>query len=167
MQLSDFNHLSEAQAKEFLKHCVHISSWAQALTEQRPFPSKHTLLNTAQIQTDTWAWSDIKAALDTHPRIGEQQAKKALSTQEQAFSEKEQALVYQDAHTQDALYEANLEYEQKFGFIFLIKAMGLTSMDIYEALQQRLQNDLDTEKQIVRQQLAGIALHRLEQGIEA
>lgn len=167
MQLSEFNHLSEPQAQEFLKHCVHISSWVRTLAEQRPYGSKHTLLNTAQAQTETWTWADIKAALDTHPRIGEQKAQKELSAQEQAFSEKEQALVYQDVATTDALYEANFNYEKKFGFIFLIKAVGLTSMDIFEALQQRLQNDLDTEKQVVHEQLAGIALHRLEQGIES
>ncbi|WP_111894958.1 2-oxo-4-hydroxy-4-carboxy-5-ureidoimidazoline decarboxylase [Acinetobacter sp. MB5] len=167
MQLSEFNQLSETQAQEFLKHCVHISSWIRDLSEQRPYPSKHTLINTAEMQTETWTWEEIKAALDTHPRIGEQKAKKDLSAQEQAFSEKEQALVYQDVETADALYEANLAYEQKFGFIFLIKAVGLTHMDVFEALQQRLQNDLETEKQVVHQQLAGIALHRLEQGIEA
>ncbi|WP_151709623.1 2-oxo-4-hydroxy-4-carboxy-5-ureidoimidazoline decarboxylase [Acinetobacter brisouii] len=167
MQLSEFNQLSETQAQEFLKHCVHISSWIRDLAEQRPYPSKHTLINAAQKQTETWTWQDIKAALYTHPRIGEQKAKKDLSAQEQAFSEKEQALVYQDVATTDALYDANLAYEQKFGFIFLIKAVGLTSMDILNALQQRLENDEDTEKQVVHQQLAGIALHRLEQGIEA
>ncbi|MHA3055408.1 2-oxo-4-hydroxy-4-carboxy-5-ureidoimidazoline decarboxylase [Acinetobacter sp. ANC 4633] len=167
MQLSEFNQLSETQAQEFLKHCVHISSWVRTLSEQRPYPSKHTLINTAEMQTETWTWSDIQAALDAHPRIGEQQAKQALSAQEQAFSQKEQALIYQDVSTTDALYEANLTYEQKFGFIFLIKAVGLTHMDIFEALQQRLQNDLDTEKQVVHEQLAGIALHRLELGIES
>lgn len=49
---------------------------------------------------------------------------------------------------------------------FLIKAAGLSSDDMLNALQQRLNHDLETEKNIVHQQLAAIALLRLSQGIE-
>lgn len=51
-----------------------------------------------------------------------------------------------------------MAYEEKFGFIFLIKAAGLSSDQMLSALNQRLSHDIDTEKQIVHEQLAAIAL---------
>ncbi|MFX8461085.1 2-oxo-4-hydroxy-4-carboxy-5-ureidoimidazoline decarboxylase, partial [Acinetobacter baumannii] len=58
-------------------------------------------------------------------------------------------------------------YEQKFGFIFLIKAAGLSSDEILKKLYQRLQNNLAIEKVIVHEQLAAIALLRLSQEVQA
>ncbi len=94
-------------------------------------------------------------------------AKVELTEQEANFSDREQSGVKQDEYTQRALFEGNVAYEQKFGFIFLIKAAGLSSEQILCALQQRLQHDLETEKKIVHEQLAAIALLRLSQGIQA
>ncbi len=59
----------------------------------------------------------------SHPsKIGERQAKKQLNAKEQNFSAQEQAGISLDEQTQQALLQGNIEYEQKFGFIFLIKA---------------------------------------------
>ena len=53
------------------------------------------------------------------------------------------------------------------GFIFLIKAAGLSSNEILKKLNQRLQNNLAIEKVIVHEQLAAIALLRLSQEVHA
>ena len=66
-----------------------------------------------------------------------------------------------------ALLKANLAYEKKFDFIFLIRAAGRSSEEILTALEYRLVNDLDTEKRIVHQQLLEIALLRLAQEIDS
>lgn len=67
----------------------------------------------------------------SHPsKIGERQAKKQLNAKEQNFSAQEQAGISLDEQTQQALLQGNIEYEQKFGFIFLIKAAGLSSDEI-------------------------------------
>ena len=66
----------------------------------------------------------------SHPsKIGERQAKTA-QCKEQNFSAQEQAGISLDEQTQQALLQGNIEYEQKFGFIFLIKAAGLSSDEI-------------------------------------
>lgn len=56
--------------------------------------------------------------------------KKQLNAKEQNFSAQEQAGISLDEQTQQALLQGNIEYEQKFGFIFLIKAAGLSSDEI-------------------------------------
>ena len=82
------------------------------------------------------------------------------------FSDREQATLNADQETLDAIYQGNLAYEKKYGFIFLIKASGLNSQQILTALNYRLKNDPDIEKRIVHQQLLEIALLRLKQEVE-
>ena len=93
--------------------------------------------------------------------------KSNLNEKEQHFSNQEQAGISLDEQTQQALLQGNLDYEQKFGFIFLIKAAGLSSDEILKKLHERLKHDLAIEKIIVHEQLAAIALLRLSQEIQA
>lgn len=166
MQLKEFNKLSETDVLNFLRNCVHIKSWGTAIADQRPFDSINELYEFAQQQTKFWTWDEIKTALDTHPRIGEKNAKKELSAQEAEFSDKEQSALSTDQEIIDEIYKGNVSYEKRFGYIFLIKASGLNSGDILTALRYRLVNDPDTEKRIVHQQLLEIALLRLKQEVQ-
>ncbi|MCU4358174.1 2-oxo-4-hydroxy-4-carboxy-5-ureidoimidazoline decarboxylase [Acinetobacter ursingii] len=167
MRFSEFNYAATHQITPLLSACVHIPSWIDGLSQQRPYASTQALLDAATQQSQNWTWTEIETALATHPRIGEKKAKAELTEREAQFSDREQSGVKQDAQTQQALFEGNVAYEQKFGFIFLIKAAGLSSEQILSSLQQRLQHDLETEKKIVHEQLAAIALLRLSQGIQA
>ncbi|MCU4530715.1 2-oxo-4-hydroxy-4-carboxy-5-ureidoimidazoline decarboxylase [Acinetobacter sp. P1(2023)] len=167
MFLIEFNQAPPEQLKTLLNNCVHISAWAEKIISERPYSSKAAFLEYAEQLSRLWSWQEIQTALTTHPKIGERQAKKQLNAKEQHFSSKEQAGISLDEQTQQALLQGNLDYEQKFGFIFLIKAAGLSSDEILIKLHKRLQNDLAIEKKIVHEQLAAIALLRLSQEIQA
>lgn len=167
MQLFEFNQASAEDAMIFLKHCVQIPSWSSELVAKRPYASLEEILSAAQQQTATWSWDEIKTALDNHPRIGEKQAQAELSEIEKDFSHHEQSGIAADDDTRLALLKGNLAYEKKYGFIFLIKAAGLSSEDVLHALTSRLLNDPEIEKCIVHQQLAEIALSRLAQELHA
>lgn len=167
MQLTEFNQASTQDAIRFLKHCVHIPSWSTEIVAKRPYASIEGLIQAARLQAATWTWEDIKTALDTHPRIGEKKAQTELSAIEKHFSDREQSAITVDEDTQFALFEANLAYEKKYGYIFLIKAFGLNSEDVLQALKYRLLNDVETEKRIVHHQLAEIALLRLSQELKS
>ncbi len=135
MRFSEFNAAPIDDAKTVLHACVHIPSWTQTLSQQRPYSSRDELLSTAANQAERRTWQDIEAAA-THPRIGEKKAKQALTEREAAFSDAEQSGVKQDETTQRALFEGNMAYEEKFGFIFLIKAAGLSSDQMLSALNR-------------------------------
>ena len=167
MFLAEFNQAPPEQLKTLLKNCVHIPAWAEKIISGRPYSSKVSLLEHAENLSQMWSWQDIKTALATHPKIGERQAEKQLNAREQHFSNQEQAGISLDEQTQQALLQGNLDYEQKFGFIFLIKAAGLSSEEILKKLHERLQHDLAIEKIIVHEQLAAIALLRLSQELQA
>lgn len=167
MLLSEFNRAKNNVIQVLLLNCVHIERWATTIPEQRPFATKIALLNYAKKQALSWSWDEILSALNTHPRIGEKKAQAKLSEKEKAFSDREQSFLAPNQNTLDALFKGNVAYEKKFGFIFLIKASGLNSEQILTALNDRLVNDIETEKQIVHQQLLEIALLRLEQEVQA
>ncbi|MDD9315146.1 2-oxo-4-hydroxy-4-carboxy-5-ureidoimidazoline decarboxylase [Acinetobacter lactucae] len=167
MFLAEFNQAPPEQLKTLLNNCVHIPAWAEKIISERPYSSKAAFLEYGEQLSRKWSWQEIQAALATHPKIGERQAKRQLNAKEQHFSNQEQAGISLDEQTQQALLQGNLNYEQKFGFIFLIKAAGLSSDEILIKLHKRLQNDLAIEKTIVHEQLAAIALLRLSQEIQA
>ena len=167
MQLFEFNQASTEDAMIFLKHCVQIPSWSSELVAKRPYASIEEVLSAAKQQAATWSWDEIKAALDNHPRIGEKKAQAELSKIEKDFSHHEQSGIAADDDTRLALLKGNLVYEKKYGFIFLIKAAGLSSEAVLHALNYRLLNDPEIEKRIVHHQLAEIALSRLAQELHA
>ena len=167
MQLVEFNQASTDDAIRFLKHCVQIPSWSNLIAAKRPYNSVEDVLSTAKQQSTTWTWEEIKTALDNHPRIGEKKAQAALSETEKNFSNREQSAITTDEETQQALLKGNIAYEKKYGYIFLIKAAGLNSQDVLQALEYRLANDPEIEQRIVHTQLAEIALLRLSQELHA
>lgn len=167
MQLIEFNQASPKDAISFLKHCVQIPSWSKAIATKRPYTSIEAVMQSAKQQAETWTWEEIKAALDNHPRIGEKKAQAELSEIEKSFSNREQTSIKPNEETQLALLKGNIAYEKKYGYIFLIKAFGLNSEEVLQALEYRLANDPDMEKRIVHNQLAEIALLRLSQELHA
>lgn len=118
MHLAEFNQASETDVKTFLKHCVQIESWVNELSAQRPYVSIEALLSQAKQQASTWQWSEIKHALDNHPRIGEKKAQVDLSAQEQGFSDREQASIRSNEETQEALWAGNIAYEKNMATFF-------------------------------------------------
>lgn len=151
MQLEIFNQLDSSQARLVLEACVHIPTWVSELIQKRPYSSKEQLYQAAGEQACTWQWSEISEALSKHPRIGEKKAAAVLSGKEQQFSQREQAQIETNAVLQLALYQGNLDYELKFGHIFLIRAAGRSGQQILSELQRRLVNTVEQEQTEAKQ----------------
>lgn len=167
MNIAEFNQLPLQQATEILRNCVQISSWGENIVEHRPFIDSENLYNYAKQQTDTWTWQQISEALGNHPRIGEKKAIQSLNEREQQFSKNEQSNVNLTNAVQDALCRGNIDYEHKFGFIFLIRALGRSTEEILAELNRRLNNTPEQEQLEVKDQLSQIALLRLKQEVTA
>ncbi len=65
------------------------------------------------------------------------------------------------------LAAGNLAYEQRFGYIYLICASGLTGEQMLAALRERLTHDDEQERQVVMHELRKIALLRLSKAVVA
>jgi OHCU decarboxylase len=161
--LAQLNALQPEQAEvEFLK-CCGSRNWARSLTDARPFTDADTLFREA----DSVWWSlhdeDWLEAFRAHPKIGEQKAAAAQSKQAQSWSAQEQSGVQNAvAETKAALAAGNQEYEERFGFIFIVCATGKSSAEMLTILNARLQNDPGTELRVAADEQRKITRLRLE-----
>jgi OHCU decarboxylase len=149
-------------SKEFLK-CCGSSRWAQQMVKSRPYLSLEALTTAVR---DVW-WSleptDWLEAFRSHPKIGEKKAAEPVSTQSQEWSGREQAGV-QAAHqeTLDSLAKLNRDYEEKFGFIFIVCATGKSADEMLGILRERLGNDVTAEVRNAAAEQAKITELRLK-----
>ena len=154
--LDEFNALPAAEARSRLLAVCATPRWGQSVAAARPYSSTGELLDTGGAAFADLTWDEIAEALAAHPRIGE---RPAGASQEAAWSRREQAGV---AGAEDALAEANRAYEDRFGHVFLIFASGKSAPEILAAARERLGHDEETEREVVRAELAKIVRLRLE-----
>ena len=157
------NELSASEATaEFLK-CCGATRWAQTMSEARPFADADELFTKAG---DAW-WSLTQAdwleAFRAHPKIGEKKAAATQSEQARAWSAQEQSGVA-SASTKaiNELAERNREYEDRFGFIFIVCASGKSSEEMLSILNSRMDNDRKTELRTAAEEQHKITRLRLE-----
>src|SRR2546429_7399974 len=162
-ELEALNSLSPEQAnREFLK-CWGSGTWARAMSGVRPFATVAELLVTADDVWSSLSNEDWLEAFHAHPKIGERKASTAQSEQAQKWSAQEQAGTHEaTAETKAALAEGNRKYIERFGFIFIICASGKSAEEMLASLNNRLQNDAQTELKIAAEEQRKITRLRLE-----
>jgi OHCU decarboxylase len=149
-------------AADFLK-CCGSTRWARALAEGRPFETLDDVL----AEADRVWWSlneaDWLEAFRAHPKIGEKKAAVTQSVEAQKWSAQEQSGVAQaSAETIDELAERNREYEDRFGFIFIVCASGKSSEEMLGIINERIRNDAETELRTAATEQSKITRLRLE-----
>ncbi|GAA1135754.1 2-oxo-4-hydroxy-4-carboxy-5-ureidoimidazoline decarboxylase [Nesterenkonia lutea] len=162
MKLSEFNDAAPEELTELLAACAPIPSWRSAILARRPYASVDELTETAAEMARGWTDLEVDGALEHHPRIGE----KAQGTSREAeASRREQGSLGADEAAQAEWISANEAYEQRFDRIFLIRAAGRSDREMRSQLELRLQNSPEEEAAVRREQLAEIAVRRLEQAV--
>lgn len=153
---------------EFLK-CCGSTNWSNQMIEARPFAAIEALLQTA----DRIWWSlestDWLEAFRSHPKIGANKAPPPVATDNginiatQKWSAQEQSGVTAASdETIQALAQLNQQYEETFGFIFIICATGKSSEEMLLNLSDRMGNPLEKELHIAAAEQAKITKLRLE-----
>jgi OHCU decarboxylase len=133
------------------------------LTEARPFTTADELAEKAERIWWSLSEADWLEAFRAHPKIGEQKSVAVQSEQAQTWSTQEQSgIADAAAGTKAALANRNREYEQRFGFIFIVCATGKTSEQMLAILTERLQNDTETELRIAAEEQRKITRLRIE-----
>jgi len=157
------NELSALAAEaEFLK-CCGSTKWASAMVGARPFPHAPALFDKADALFGLLSDEDWLEAFRAHPKIGEKKAATAQSDTARKWSAQEQAKTAQaGADVMTGLAEGNREYEQRFGFIFIVCATGKTAEEILADLNQRLRNSPETELRNAAEEQRKITRLRLE-----
>lgn len=146
MMISEFNQLSQQQAKEALLGCCTSEKWASQLADKRPFADMNALLKQSDDIWQKMEEADLLQAFDGHPQIGDVSTlkEKYRHTHASAANEQSGANDADDA-TLQALADGNKTYLDKFGFIFIVFATGKTAKQMLALLEERLPNDRQTE----------------------
>jgi len=157
-----FNARAAEEATRQLLTCLAVPRWAQEVVDGRPYADLAALMAKAEAAAAELTAEELTAALARHPRIGE----RAGADHDAAFSAREQAGVDPDDEIGARIAAGNVEYERRFGRVFLIRAAGRSGPEILAELQRRLGNDEPTEQAETVTQLREIAVLRLGELVE-
>ena len=146
MDLSWLNGLGPAEASDEFVKCCGSLEWARRMTGSRPFKSLEQLQTRASEIWWTLDRDDWLEAFRSHPKIGGSKAEEKVSDQSRAWSGEEQSGVKSGSEqVLSELATLNRQYEDKFGFIFIVCATGKSSDEMLAILKSRLANDAETE----------------------
>jgi len=159
-ELARFNNLPAVAAREALLDCCSSPAWAERMLSGRPYSSARDAVRQSSAIVARLSEADLEAALAGHPRIGERPGGDG-SARSAAWSQREQSGVSGDEQTARELAESNVEYERRFGHIYLVSAAGRTGPQLLALLRARLRNSQATEWQVVRTELQKIIEIRL------
>jgi OHCU decarboxylase len=166
--LEHLNELSREELTAELLKCCGSTRWAREVSLERPFSNRQELIDTAERVWWSVGREDWLEAFRSHPKIGEKKAARETGDRARRWSEEEQTGANAAASdVLDALAAANREYEQRFGFIFIVCATGKSAGQMLALLQERFGNDPETEIRVAAGEQLRITQLRLEKLLES
>jgi 2-oxo-4-hydroxy-4-carboxy-5-ureidoimidazoline decarboxylase len=153
--LGSFNTAPARDAERAVLACCASTAFARAIAGGRPYPDPAALLAAIDAAFEALNWDDIVESMSEHPRIGDRAASGGMSAAEQSGAAAASDEVRQ------GLADGNLDYEQRFGHIFLICASGLSGQEMLTRLRVRLGNDQEAERSVVHAELRKITRLRM------
>jgi 2-oxo-4-hydroxy-4-carboxy-5-ureidoimidazoline decarboxylase len=163
--LADWNGMGLDDAAEVILPCNGSAVWATLVAYNRPFDSPAALFDASDKIWRSLPEEDWQEAFNSHPRLGEQKAK-AATEKSLSWSAGEQSMADPDDAVREALAQGNREYEEKFGWIFLLCATGRSAAEMLAILQQRMKNDGATELSEAAEQQRLITQLRLRKWLQ-
>ncbi len=178
--LERLNSLPANEAGSEFGKCCGSTKWARRMAAECPFANSSQLTTIA----DRIWWSlepeDWLEAFASHPKIGENKAARTTAAEApnhparavragtpENWATQEQSGARNAAdETVRSLAELNREYEEKFGYIYIVCATGKSSEEMLAILQERLPNDAETELRIAAREQSRITKLRLGKLIE-
>ncbi len=156
MTLNQLNQSDFETARMALLDCCGSTAWAAAMANRRPFQDVTNLHTTAKEVWHTLGESDWLEAFAAHPKIGEKK------TSAKWFPSEQSGMNDASERTTNSIHRLNAEYEQRFGWIFIVCATGKSAEEMHHALKTRLGNDPSTELVIAAGEQSKIMQLRLE-----
>lgn len=149
IRLRYLNSLFDQAARGFFSTACKSTRWVQGMLAGRPFPSIDAVHDHARSCFDTLDEEDWLEAFAGHPRIGEQGD--AIANREQAGAA---------GHEQE-LAQFNTEYEERFGFTYIVYATGKTGDELLDLARGRLGNSRAEELSVAAGEQREITTTRL------
>lgn len=149
-----------------LHRCLASDKWIDGMMHRVPFGTSAQLYQAAFETFAALNEADWLQAFAHHPKIGARVASPASTpagAAGTAWSAQEQSgMGAAGQPLRDKMVALNEQYEQKFGFIYLVNATGKSAEELLQKLEQRLPNAREVELPIAANELKQIMRIRLE-----
>lgn len=163
MTLKEINSIQSEKLYEALETCCGAKHWVKQMVSKVPYNSKKELFDWADRIWENADKSDWLEAFTRHPKIGDIDSleEKFANTKKWAASE-QSGVRLAEREILKALAEANVTYEAKFGYIFIVCATGKSATEMLDLLNERLSNSKEEEILIAMKEQQKITKIRLE-----
>ncbi len=153
--LEAFNALPKQKAVHALYECCYSVILAGYLAGRRPYADHDALFRLADSLLFGLTEPSVDRILEAYPHVG----RRPRSARSQA----EQCSVWdEDPELMNGLRDSARRYAEHFGFGFVMCVGGCAAIDVLSAMSDRMHNDNETERKVVRNELAKINRTRLE-----
>jgi 2-oxo-4-hydroxy-4-carboxy-5-ureidoimidazoline decarboxylase len=144
--ISDLNTLSFDDATAWFMQTCSSVAWATLMAKTRPFATIHAIERQALRHWQKMQTTDFIEAFKGHPMIGDISSLRAKFIQTKALASSEQAgTASASEEVLKSLQQANYDYLDKHGFIFIICATGLSANEMLAQLRLRIDNTTEEE----------------------
>ena len=161
-ELSRLNDRPAAEARDELLRCCGSSRWVEALLAQRPFADASSLYAAADSAWWDLEPADWREAFAHHPRIGAGDLRARFASTGAWAAGEQAGLLGAPDELFTALAEANVAYEERFGYIFIVCATGKSAAEMLALLLKRLAHSPPDEIRIAAGEQAKITRIRLQ-----
>jgi OHCU decarboxylase len=153
--LEAFNAMPMRRAVHALYECCYSVPLAADMARNRPYDNHDQLFRQADALLFGLGEDSIEAILQAYPDVGRRPGSEKSAA--------EQCAIWCDQPDVMAqLSAASKRYLEHFGFGFVMFINGYAAVDVLNAMTDRLLHDAETERKVVRNELARINRTRLE-----
>ena len=155
MGLEVFNEMPMRRAVHAVYECCYSVALAADLARGRPYPDHDALFRQADTLLFALAEASIDSILQAYPDVGRRPGSEKSAAEQCAIWDER-------AEVMEQLATASTKYLDQFCFGFVMFVNGYCAQDVLFAVTDRMHNDLETERKVVRNELARINRTRLE-----
>ena len=155
MGLDVFNEMPMRRAVHAVYECCYSVPLAAELARGRPYADHDALFRQADRSLFGLAEESIDSILQAYPDVGRRPGSEKSAAEQCAICDERPEVM-------DQLGAASKKYLDHFGFGFVMFVNGYCAQDVLTAIADRMQNNVETERKVVRNELARINRTRLE-----
>jgi 2-oxo-4-hydroxy-4-carboxy-5-ureidoimidazoline decarboxylase len=153
--LAVFNDMPMRRAVHAVYECCYSVPLAAEIARGRPYENHDALFRQADRSLFGLAEESIDSILQAYPDVGRRPGSEKSAAEQCAICDER-------AEVMDQLAAASKKYLDQFGFGFVMFVNGNSAEDVLASMGDRLMNDGETERKVVRNELARINRTRLE-----
>ena len=157
---NDLNNLNRDKFVSLFGVIFEKTQWiAEKLFDHKPFKNKEDLINKMFQIYETTQKNEVLVILKSHPKLAIEKNLTKHSSEEQSHANLKNCT----DEEYNEFKRLNNEYEEKFGFPFIIAVKGKNKIEILNNFRQRINNDIEVEFSEAKSQVRKIAQFRLDE----